>query len=260
MRTKNNISQPTKAQRRVAGFGRALALMALGCCLTVPGLAAASGDNEVHVIQKIPYDNANTFELSVFGVAQVNSRFSNGIGAGLSFAYQFSQYVGLEAMGVYNILAAETGTSQDLADRLQVAASGAERSRANWFGTLAFRFVPFYGKFSFFGLNTAFLDLYLVAGGAVVGTDEGVLSQRNSEDQSLPYAAGRINPGGVLGVGLRLFATRNIVVRLEVRDVMYAVQGANAKDRDNTDDPSKQLQETTLRNNVYMLLGVGFVF
>ncbi len=252
--------------RRLIRVARATALALVA--MAVPTAAFAAGDNQVHVIQKNQNDNTNTFELSAVFIAQMNSRFSSGMGAGLTAAYQPVHYFGIEASYFELFSSAETGASDELANVIGVAASGADRSAVQRFTGLSLRFVPIYGKFSFFGSNTAFLDVFVTLGGAAINTKEGDLLSRGPEGDLQTFVNSDWRPAGTIGGGFRLFPIRWLVVKFEVRNLMYATSGAHALDQDNNpgtgDDPdevsARKLRQTAFRNNVYGLLGLGFVF
>lgn len=207
--------------------------------LLVASAAAAQDGREVervHVVEARPFSEANRFELSVFGLGQVNPRFTVHAGIGAEVSYHLQENLAAQIGFSYNAIAHQSAVSEELAAKVdqQPLAASALLLQADALAGL--ELMPIYGKISVFGGRVLRLGLYLNAG---IGVAKTQLQLRPSD-----AAGGRsfgdtgFRPEGALGIGTRIFAGDRLTFRIEVRDRLYSayvskVNGCTGQDARN---------------------------
>jgi outer membrane beta-barrel protein len=207
--------------------------------LLVAPAAFAQSDREVervHVVEKRPFSEANRAELTLFGLGQLNPRFTVHAGVGLELSYHLRENLAALIGVSYNAIAHQSALTEELAAKAneQPLAANALLIQADALAGL--ELMPVYGKISVFDGKVLRLGLYVNAGLGVAKTQ---LQLRPSD-----AVAGRsfgdtgFRPEGALGLGVRIFTGDRLTVRLEVRDRIYSayvskVNGCTAQDAGN---------------------------
>jgi len=88
-----------------------------------------------------------------------------------------------------------------------------------------FSWAPLYGKISVLSESVLHFDTYLLAGGGVVQTK---IAPAGSDEAAEAFA-----PEGHLAFGQRYFLTRSLVLRIEVRDLVYSLDVNGESDTQN---------------------------
>jgi len=197
-------------------------------------LAQADSDvQRVHVVERRPFSEANRFELTLFGLGQVNPRYTVHAGLGLELSYHLRENFAVLFGVSYNPIAHQSALTEELAAKVdqQPLAANALLLQADALAGL--ELMPIYGKISVFDGNVLRLGLYLNAG---LGVAKTRLQLRPSDAVGgRSFGDTGFRPEAALGAGVRVFAGDRITVRLEVRDRVYSayvpkVNGCTAQD------------------------------
>lgn len=220
----------TRARRLVALFAVTFAVAAERDAFALQGGEDAS---TLPVLIDQQHGLSDKFQVSLLASTTLASKYTEGTGLSLNLQYNFIDIIGLELVGAFylsdeaqilstirqqDVPAVKEGNrarEPDLADMAQM----------QWVAAANVVVIPIYGKISFVSEWNPSYDLYLVAGGGVVGTrrgrvDETIARPAGTEITPDSYdsgVSGMFNFGG----GLRLFLTDLIAVRLEVRNYFY---------------------------------------
>lgn len=155
---------------------------------------------------------AGKIQFSLLGATTLASKFTESTGGVLNVTYNFDDQFGLELTGGF-FNASEVQLVEDI--RAQATTPDLQFSdlhQLQWLAALDFVWVPIYGKISFASEWNPSFDLYILAGGNIVGT------QRQAANGTETDTAFGFNFGG----GLRVFILPWFAIRLEVRDYFYA--------------------------------------
>ncbi|MEM7677690.1 MAG: outer membrane beta-barrel domain-containing protein, partial [Myxococcota bacterium] len=195
------------------------------------------------------YGGKNRHQVSVMFATSMVTKFTEGIGAYAAYQYNFSDMLGLEVGGGF------FGTNETSIMEEIRATNGDEPFLSDqyglqWTATANVVFVPIYGKMSFASEFHPSFDLFLLAGGGVVGASRkfgGTPNQPTSTTDS------EITWGIDVGGGFRFYITELVALRLEFRNWFYP-------------DPANFLSPNTMREIGGMTsvlnaqIGVQFAF
>src|SRR5436309_15754232 len=100
----------------------------LALALLAPAAAAQDGRDvqRIHVVETRPFSESNRFELSLFGLGQVNPRFTVHAGIGAELSYHLRENLAAQIGFSYNAIAHQSAVSEELAakvDQQPLAAS-----------------------------------------------------------------------------------------------------------------------------------------
>src|SRR5690348_15708763 len=134
--------------------------------LLVAPAAVAQSDREVervHVVEKRPFSEANRLELTVFGLRQVNPRFTVHAGVGLELSYHLRENLAALIGVSYNAMAHQSALTEELAAKAneQPLAANALLLQADALAGL--ELMPIYGKISVVDGKVLRLGLYVNA-------------------------------------------------------------------------------------------------
>lgn len=246
----------------------------LGCTIVflAAGPARAESPNErVHVLQKRDYSVKNKIEIAVFGGLSVDDIFTQHYSGTLAADYHIDEAFALEAMWMSckvpfydgdkvagSSPAAYTGDGirwghmysdayDDIKDDVQLSPSNADLAMISNFVGLNVQFSPIYGKFSLFNWGLVHADFYLTAGGGIA-TTEYQKADESWVDTGMYFT-------GTFGLGFRIFLARWFAVRLDVRDFTFA-----ARVKGEAGTATAAPVETKIRNTLFVLVGVSFLF
>lgn len=156
-------------------------------------------------------------ELSVPGVAQINSRFTQHFGTGLDYRYHFSELLSLNLGGTWYGWNTDTVFKEEMETKAQQAPLTAGAVLMEWDAHTGLEFTPLYGKFSFFQAGVVHFGIYLGAGLGLA--DTRVQLRPAKGDRPRTFGDTGLRPVGSLNAGMRLFLGRHFALRFEVRDV-----------------------------------------
>jgi outer membrane beta-barrel protein len=206
--------------------------------LLISGAAAAQqADPEavrVHVLEQRPFTEAGRWEVSFFGNTQVNPKFTVHAGVAAELAYHLRENLAAQIGLWYFPLSVQSTLSEELLTKARVAPESAEAFLLRAVALAGVEFMPIYGKLNVFDGKILRLGMYLNGG---FGAAKTRLQLRPSSDPSTGRTFGDTGyrPIASLGIGLRVFLSERLTVRLELRDFAYSgyvsrVNGCNRAD------------------------------
>ena len=164
------------------------------------------------------YGGENRHQLSLMFAVTTFTKLTEGIGGYLAYQYNFTDMLGLEISGGY------FSTSETFIMRSVRLSTGdqepflADQYALQWTAVANAVFVPFYGKMSFASEFDPSFDLFLLAGGGVVGTRRGFGLVGDGEPERFESElTWTVDVGG----GLRFYLTDMVGLRFEFRNWFY---------------------------------------
>ncbi|MBW1870728.1 MAG: outer membrane beta-barrel domain-containing protein [Deltaproteobacteria bacterium] len=183
--------------------------------------------DRIKSVQKKPFIKKGRWELTPLFSISLNDAFYQKMGGGAAFSYHIADALGVELQAIY------VGTVQtDMVGFFQQANQALPKvSRLQYYLTANLMWSPFYGKLSLFTDEIIHFDAYLVGGFGLAYTETGSKFATN------------------IGIGLRYFATSWLVIKIEVRDIIY------------TEKLTLDVQRTEfsdVQNHVMLTAGISF--
>ncbi|MCA1827620.1 MAG: outer membrane beta-barrel domain-containing protein [Myxococcales bacterium] len=188
----------------------------------------------IHVLEKRPFTEAGRWELSFFGAAQVNPKFTVHAGFSAEVAYHIRENLAAQLGASFFPIAQQSTLSEELLTKANEAPDSAEAFLLQGDVVGGLELMPIYGKLNVFDGKILRLGVYL---NAALGVAKTRLQLRPSTDPRTgrSYGDTGFRPMASLGAGLRVFVTERFTVRLELRDLAYSgyvsqVNGCNLSD------------------------------
>ncbi len=187
----------------------------------------------IHVLEKRPFTESGRWEVSFFGAAQVNPKFTVHDGFSGEIAYHIRENLAVQLGASYFPIAHQSTLAEELLTKADEAAEPAEAFLLQGDVVAGLELMPIYGKLNVFDGKILRLGVYLNAG---LGLAKTRLQLRQSTDPTgRTYGDTGLRPMASLGVGLRVFVTEQFTVRLELRDLAYSgyaseINGCNKQD------------------------------
>lgn len=156
-------------------------------------------EDRIKSIQRKAFLKRSRWELTPLVCLSLNDAFYQKIGGGASIAYHLADSLGIEFQAVY------VGTIQtDMVGYFQQANEALPKvSELRYYLMGNILWSPIYGKLSLFTDEIVHFDAYLIGGFGLASTETGSKLASN------------------IGLGLRYFVTSWLVIKLEVRDLIY---------------------------------------
>ncbi len=175
----------------------------------------------IHVLEKRPFTEAGRWELSFFGLTQVNPKFTVHAGVSAELAYHLRENLAAQLGASFFPLAVQSTLSEELLTKASEAPESAEAFLLQGDVVAGLELMPIYGKLNVFDGKILRLGMYLNAG---LGVAKTRLQLRPSTDPTTGRTFGNtgFRPMASLGIGLRAFVTEQFTVRLELRDLAYS--------------------------------------
>ena len=195
----------------------------------------AEGDAvRVHVLERRPFTEAGRWELSFFGNTQVNPKFTVHAGVAAEVAYHLRENLAAQLGVWYFPISTQSTLAEELLTKGRVAPETAEAFLLRGAALAGLELMPIYGKLDVFDGKILRLGVYLNGG---LGMAKTRLQLRPSSDPvtGSTFADTGFRPIASLGIGLRVFLSERLTVRLELRDFAYSahvsdVNGCNRAD------------------------------
>jgi outer membrane beta-barrel protein len=175
----------------------------------------------IHVVEKRPFTEAGRWELSFFGITQVNPKFTVHAGFSAELAYHLRENLALQLGASYFPLAVQSTLSEELLLKGDEAPATAEAFLMQGDVVAGLELMPIYGKLNVFDGKILRLGMYFNAGLGVAKTRLQLRPSTNSVT-GRTFGDTGIRPLASLGAGLRVFVTEQFTVRLELRDFAYS--------------------------------------
>jgi outer membrane beta-barrel protein len=175
----------------------------------------------IHVVEKRPFTEAGRWELSFFGMTQVNPKFTVHAGVSAELAYHLRENLAAQLGVSWFPLAVQSTLSEELLTKASEAPESAEAFLLQGDVVAGLELMPIYGKLNVFDGKILRLGMYFNAG---LGVAKTRLQLRPSTDTTTGRTFGDtgFRPMASLGMGLRVFVTERFTVRLELRDLAYS--------------------------------------
>lgn len=203
----------------------------------------------VHVVEKRPFTEAGRWELSLFGMTQVNPKFTVHEGVSAELAYHLRENLAAQLGASFFPIARQSTLSEELLTKADEAPYAAEAFLLQGDVVAGLELMPVYGKLDVFDGRILRLGMYLNAG---LGVAKTRLQLRPSTDRTTGRTFGDtgFRPMASLGVGVRAFVTERFTVRLELRDLAYSgyvsrVNGCNLQDVQKIESAEAQVPPVT---------------
>ena len=162
----------------------------------------------------------NKVELSLFPAAvQLNGKFTQTAGTFGAASVRIHEGVSLQVFGGGNWSSRETRFTENLVDVARVTATVSESVMLSWAALAGIELEPLVGTLSVFGADMKF-SLTLGAGIGGGGTS----IRLSGAPQHGVYGAGGARFMGMVSSGLRVTIGQHLVLRAEIRDVMFGAQ------------------------------------
>jgi outer membrane beta-barrel protein len=243
--TSARARRPDSARRTLV-FSAALSAALVAHALEgAPALAFQGGEDasELPVLINKEAGLAERLQLSAMFSTSLAAKYTEAIGGTLNVQYNFIDMLGVELTGGFY------GTSEaDVLEEIRVRIDGEDPSvsdlhQMQWLVAANVVFVPIYGRISFASEWNPSFDLYLLAGGGVVGTNRGL---DTNMDAVVDASENEVTPQFNFGGGLRIFIVPDVAIRLDVRNYYYldpdegeqTRSGGDATDPDDTGEIS----------------------
>ena len=182
----------------------------------------------VHTVEKKQFSDKGTHELVLYPAwLQVNGKFTNHAGSGITYLYHLQENFALQLSPIYNWYNTESGLNEELINKARVEAQAATSLLLNWGATAGVEVTPLYGKFAFYEGSLAHFSL-VVTGGAGLGNTRHQLKPatvvNGNEESPATFGDTGLKFMGQVGAGLRVQLGTRFTLRLEVRDLVYSAQ------------------------------------
>ena len=188
----------------------------------------------IHVLEQRPFTEAGRWELSFFGNTQVNPKFTVHSGAAAEVAYHLRENLAAQFGVWYFPVSVQSALSEELLTKARVAPETAEAFLLRAAALAGLELMPIYGKLNVFDGKILQLGMYL---NGALGAAKTRVQLRPSSDPVTGRTFGDtgFRPVASLGIGLRVFLSDQLTMRLELRDFAYSgyvsrVNGCNHED------------------------------
>jgi outer membrane beta-barrel protein len=216
-----------------------LFLLSLAASAQEPPAAPDPDVQRIHVLEKRPFTEAGRWELSFFGLTQVNPKFTVHTGVSVEAAYHLRENLAAQLGFTFFPIAVQSTLTEELLNKAGEAPTSAEAFLLRYDAVAGLELMPIYGKLNILDGQILRLGFYLNAG---LGLARTRLQLRPSTDPTTGRSFGDagFRPLAQLGVGIRVFASERFTIRIELRDFAYSgftstVNGCNK-------DDTKQIQ------------------
>ena len=231
------------ARRSMRTFGILVATAVAAAPVIVFASKADLFEGKIEPVSGQLYQKANRFEITVPSVnLSLNDAFFNKYFVGAKLGYHFSEMFAASATFATGLNAATGSTTtcptnegcSQVGDRELYQLPGHLRMMAG----VEVGFSPIYGKLNILAQNAAHLDVSLLAGADWISHRQAI-SAAEADAGSTPGI--RNTFGGHLGVGMRIFLSNSIALRLELKDYIYSVPIGNYRGTKYENDLQHQL-------------------
>jgi outer membrane beta-barrel protein len=232
---------------RAARIGLSCAV-ALACFAPAAARASAADafENKVKPVSGQLYTKAGKLELTLpSGQISLMDAFYSKYMGGAKLSYHFNEYLSVGVTGAYGTTdpTGSTSVCQLNAGCRQANAGQLYQvpGLIRWMAGAEVGFSPIYGKLNIFAEKAVHFDLSVMAGADLISYRDVIDATQASAGVVPGYAT---TGGGHVGLGTRIFLSRFMALRLELRDVIYSVSNL----------PSGKLQ-----NQLFAEVGLSFL-
>ena len=228
--------------------GALVLLCAVAAAALLPSPAAASKadafEGKIQPVSGQLYRKAGRFELTLGGAMSLNDAFFNKYMGDVKLGYHLWEFLSVSAHAAYGTTVPTDSTTVCPTGEACRDATDAElwqvpgRIRGVYGVEVALS--PIYGKLNVFSEKVGHIDLSITLGADLIQHDE-VLSTADAAQHALEgKEPAQLNTFGFhSGVGMRLFLSQVLALRLDLRNYIYLVDVPNG---DNAAEGNKDLQ------------------
>ena len=200
----------------------------LAATALLPQLARASAadafENRIKPVSGQLYTKAGKIEITVPAAElSLNDAFYSKYLLAAKVGYHFSEYLSVAVTGAAGLTSTTGSTTVCPNNAPCRPAADWELYRVpgqiRWMAGAELAWSPIYGKLNLFAEKAIHFDLSLL-GGADLISYRGVVPDATAAS---PAPGNATAVGGHLGVGARIFLASSVALRLELKDVVYAV-------------------------------------
>ncbi|MEO1230837.1 MAG: outer membrane beta-barrel domain-containing protein [Myxococcota bacterium] len=243
-----------KRHLRVVATTLALALSLAGLPRSAWALQGGEDASTLPVLIDKKSGLAGKFQISPMFSTTLASKFTESTGVNLNLQYNFIDQLGIEVVGGF-YAAGEAQILEQIRAEINRDPLLSDMHQMQWLVAGNLVWTPIYGKISFASEWNPSFDLYLLAGGGVVGTNRDVATSGPVPNTSESDVAPHFDFGG----GLRIFVLPWLAVRLDVRNYFYEDPDAGEMSEDaTTENPDGLISGFT--NVLAGQVGVQFSF
>lgn len=178
----------------------------------------------LHTVQKKEYADGGRHEFVLYPAAiQINQKFTTHMGVSAQYAYHLHENFAFQIQGAYFYINEQTGFTEELIVNGKQAPQAATALTLQWDATGGFEMTPIYGKFSLFEGTMGHFGLVLSAGAGLAGTRIQIQNESSAGGERTFGDTGQKFVGQV-GAGFRIFLTEYVLLRLEVKDLVYTAK------------------------------------
>jgi outer membrane beta-barrel protein len=177
----------------------------------------------VHIVEVRPFTEAGRWELSLFGPAQINAKFTEHLGVAAELAYHLRENLAAQLGLLWFPRAQQSGFTEQLIDKASQQPLAADALLLKMGALAGLELMPVYGKLDIFDGKILRLGFYL---NASLGAGKMRLQLNHPAPGSAvtqrQFGDVGIRPMAALGAGFRVFLSEQVTVRLELRDLVYS--------------------------------------
>lgn len=167
---------------------------------------------------------AGKLQTSLFFSTTLATKFTESTGVTLNLQYNFIDQLGIEVMGGF-YAASEAQILEEIRTKVSFEPVLSDMHQMQWVAAANLVWTPIYGKISFASEWNPTFDLYLLAGGGVVGTTRDIGAGNAAVDRN-PQNPTEIDTDAIaphfnFGGGLRIFIVPEFGIRLDVRNYFH---------------------------------------
>ncbi|MCC7384141.1 MAG: outer membrane beta-barrel domain-containing protein [Deltaproteobacteria bacterium] len=232
----------------------------------------SDAEETIYAVQRKAYLVDHRFEVSVLGAFSFTDRFVQTAGPAASVTYHLAENFGLQLFGAF-LFPSPSGLTRELLEENQLTPEVAKLTQMLWGAALGVEWSPIYGKIELFGASLGNFNLFVGVGGGIGQTRVQCLqaqpidpnvhgdgatcaeSPQGADPFEPVYEPTRTQLMTAFGGGVRFYFANWLGLKLEVKDWLFPARVY----RPGATDPT-QLFTDAIRNNVFVQLGVSFLF
>ena len=190
---------------------------------------------QLHTVQRKEVADGGRHEFVLYPLAaQMNTKFTTHLGVAGQYAYHVHENFAFQVQGEYFYVNEQTGFTDELINNGKQAPQAATALTLQWAATGGFEVTPIYGKFAFYEGFISHFGLVLSGGAGVAGTRIQIQGESSAVGKATFGDTGQKFVGQV-GAGFRVFLTEHLLMRIEVKDLVYTAKVDSINGCDATD-------------------------
>lgn len=239
-------------KQRYATLVRAVSLGLIALSTPTAALALQGGEDPalLPVLIDKRFGMEGRHQASLQFSTSMATKYVEALALYAAYQYNFTDVIGLEIGGGFFFGDEATIMAQVRSKTPSKEPGLSDLYQLQWMAQADFVLTPVYGKMSFASEFDPAYDLYFLAGGGVAGTRR----ERTALAASLGQYDSKVVPAFNFGVGLHVYFTKMIGLRLEFRDYFYP------ESYDPLDDGVTGESKGGLTFNLHFQVGLQFAF